>query len=105
MPIAPTRQAVINRLAELAGPENPGYIAVKACIALVKVLGPDNPRNANTQQTLSPRFPPLGGSCPVGTEGGSPIPTPEAPMPDIYADYFDDEDDGDPSNLEEEEPP
>ncbi len=50
MPIVPTRQAVINRLAELAGPENPGYIAVKACIALVRILPPD-----------PPRFPPLGG--------------------------------------------
>ncbi len=94
MPIAPTRQAVINRLAELAGPENPGYMAVKACIALVRIL-PSDP----------PRFPPLGGSCPVGTEGGPPAP--EAPMPDIYADYFYDdlEDDEDPANLEEEEPP
>ncbi len=96
MPIAPTRQAAIHRLAELAGPENPAYIAVQAAIALVRILPPD-----------PPRFPPAGGSCPKGTEGGPPAITPEAPMPDIYADYFDDdlEEDEDPSNLEEDEPP
>ena len=70
MPIAPTRQAAIHRLAELAGPENPAYIAVQAAIALFRILPPD-----------PPCFPPPGGSCPEGTEGGPPALTPEAPCP------------------------
>ena len=45
-------RARIDRLARLAGPENPSYIAVRAACALVKELSPANPRRDQIQQML-----------------------------------------------------
>ncbi len=45
-------RARIDRLARLAGPENPSYIAVRAVCALVRELSPANPRRDQIQQML-----------------------------------------------------
>ncbi len=74
MPIALTYPAALQRLAELAGPENPGYIAVRAAIALVRDLPPHNPRHTNVKHVLNPELPPLGGSYRAATEGAPALP-------------------------------
>ncbi len=53
MPSATTYQAAINRLVELASPQNPGYIAVNAACKLVSELSPSNPRHHDIMRLLN----------------------------------------------------
>lgn len=53
MPIDISFRAAVQRLAELAGPENPAYIAVQAACRLVDILSPLNPNHALIMRELN----------------------------------------------------
>ena len=53
MPIAPTFKAAIIRLTELAGPEQPGYVSVRAASQLANLLSPANPKHGDILYELN----------------------------------------------------
>ena len=57
MPIALTYRAAMQRLAELAGPEHPAHVQVKAVSKIASELSPNNPRHAEVMRALDPDYP------------------------------------------------
>ncbi|MXV80599.1 MAG: hypothetical protein F4X58_08310 [Chloroflexi bacterium] len=53
MPIKTTFKAAVQRLAELAGTGEPGYVSVRAAGQLANILSPANPRHADITRALS----------------------------------------------------
>ncbi|MYD54387.1 MAG: hypothetical protein F4W96_08805 [Chloroflexi bacterium] len=53
MPIETTFKAAVQRLAELAGTGEPGYVSVRAAGQLADILSPANPRHADITRALS----------------------------------------------------
>ena len=54
MPIALTYRAAMQRLAELAGPEHPAHVQVKAVSTIASELSPNNPRHDEVMRALDP---------------------------------------------------
>ena len=83
-------RAHIDRLTRLTEGSNPGYIRLRAVIALLRELSPANPRSAANNRLLHSVDPfdlarhklrdlydhtqtsPLGGACPAPDAGGAP---------------------------------
>lgn len=53
MPINTTFKAAIQRLAELAGHDQPGYVSVRAASQLANILSPANPKHGDILHALN----------------------------------------------------
>ena len=93
MPIRTTFKAAMQVLAEMAGPENPPHVRVKAASNMASQLSPLNPRHADVNRALN--------DVPA-----APIPLPEAstgPEEHPYACYVKDAQQSEQSEQSEED--
>lgn len=100
MPIEPNFPAAIQRLAGLAGPENPAYIAVRAACKLAEILSPAHPRHGDIMYALNgeqhDHYPTLASQ--------TPSPPTENPCAVYVVDADGSDDDDEASSEEEDEP-
>lgn len=97
MPINTTFKAAIQRLAELAGHDQPGYVSVRAAGQLANLLSPANPRHGDIMHNLNGDP-----SAPLSTPASR---APEPPAENPCADYRapDDHPSGDDEVTEDDE--
>lgn len=101
MPVNTTFKAAIQRLAELAAHDQPGYVSVRAASQLANILSPANPKHGDILHALNDD---QAGASPIAVSQ-RPEPPTENPCAVFCTDEDDEEDEESEGANQDDEPP